>query len=152
MILLIGLYMTFSLKCVCCVVLYRFSTKHIFTQFIFISRESCKKENHPPFVKTYATLGYLWVSQNFKVYKLRYIYRNKIVMFDYMSILYSYSYSCFSDSRFLQTFFKSFPYHWPCSLCSSNLVEAFTSILLLFTTAEILNKLSLLPNCSYKLF
>jgi len=21
--------------------------------------ESCKKENHPPFVKTYATLGYL---------------------------------------------------------------------------------------------
>ena len=59
MILLIGLYMTFSLKCVCCVVLYRFSTKHIFTQFIFISRESCKKENHPPFVKTYATLGYL---------------------------------------------------------------------------------------------
>jgi len=23
------------------------------------SRESCKKESHPPFVKTYATLGYL---------------------------------------------------------------------------------------------
>ena len=27
---------------------------------LLICRESCKKESHPPFVKTYATLGYLW--------------------------------------------------------------------------------------------